>query len=125
MAILSVFEMSRVRLIDCEPRKTDKDEVVLIDVGLPRVGEECVIGRNVKAATVAYIKREASAETTDNFYRERYINEYAPRVRSGTPMGRWKQDKNIAERLGCGLFFFKESKDGRYRIELEVNFAGN
>ena len=111
---------SIVRLYDTQPINSPDDEVLMQTSRLPGIGAIRHLGK----ATVSYIKREATAQATDNAYRDRGAgNKMVLRVPNGTPMKAWKQDKNIAESRGCDLFFSKESKDRRYRIELEVNFA--
>ena len=110
--------MSNVRLIDCEPRNSDKDEVIVRDEQLPQLDSRKVIGRDVKPVTVAYLKREASAKMSNNSYRALLSWERSPNmIPEGTKMSQWKHKA----RDNCLHYFEKVSLDGRYRIELEIN----
>ena len=74
--------------------------------------------------TVTHIKRNVTREAIGNRYFRAMYSATKERVPEGVDMGRWKEKPHIAENLGCAYFFVKESKDKKYRLELEVNYEG-
>ena len=70
-----------------------------------------------------YIKRRITREAIGNRYFRAMYSSTKERVPEGVEMGRWKERSHIAQSLGCAFFFIKESKDKRYVLELEVNYA--
>ena len=72
---------------------------------------------------VTYTKRTVTREAIGNRYFRAMYSATKERVPEGVDMGRWKARPHIAENIGCAFFFVKESKDKRYRLELEVNYA--
>ena len=93
---------------------------------LIREETEFGLGHEFHFATVdvAWIKRRVTNEAIDNGrYRIGAGSFHKIRIPKGVPMmGYWRTSKKKARLLGCAFYFVKESKDGRYRIELEVNY---
>ena len=89
--------------------------------------DESILGigrKSPSGATVdlAWTKTEVTRLARKAKYKTKN-NKSTKKVPPNTPMGNWIERPAMAESLGVALFFLKHSKDGRYRIELEVNFA--